>query len=115
MKGIRCSICRKAESGKLHKPGKVRDNVGQFNDVLMLDLAYEKSSDGVTHGYFVIVDEGTGWCVCKYSGPSKKGDWKTTEGHIEFLRMPGLIGQVHLIIWLQMVNVALSQMKWLRN
>ena len=27
-----------------------------------------KDVDGATHGYMVIVDDGTDWCVCQYIG-----------------------------------------------
>jgi len=66
VKGIRCSVCRKAAKTKSPKPGKVRSNIGQFNETVVPDLGYEKDSLGKTHGYAVIVDEGTGWCVVKH-------------------------------------------------
>ena len=36
VKGIRCSVCRKASATKSAKPGKVRTNIGQFNDTLFI-------------------------------------------------------------------------------
>ena len=66
VKGIRCSVCRKAAKTKSPKPGKVRSNIGQFNETVLIDLGYEKDALGKTHGYAVIVDEGTGWCVVKH-------------------------------------------------
>ena len=71
VKGIKCSICRKAAPPKTQKPGRVKQNIGQFNDTVLTDLAYEKDSKGVTHGWAVILDEGTDWCVAKYLGNGK--------------------------------------------
>ena len=66
VRGIRCSICKKAAPPKPHKPGRVRDNIRQFNDTVLVDLGYVKDSDGVTHTWMIIIDEGTDWCVAKY-------------------------------------------------
>ena len=46
-----------------------------------MDLAYEKDANGVTHGWMVIVDEGTDWVVAKYldSGKSSKALFKKFE------------------------------------
>ena len=66
VKGTHCTICRKAAPPKSAKPGKVKMNIGLFNDTVLIDLAYEKESEGTTHGWGIIVDEGTDWCVCKY-------------------------------------------------
>ena len=66
VRGIRCSICKKAAPPKPHKPGRVRDNIGQFNDTVLVDLSYVKDSDGVTHTWMIIIDDGTDWCVAKY-------------------------------------------------
>ena len=71
VKGIRCSVCRKASATKSAKPGKVRTNIGQFNDTLLIDLGYEKDSLGQTDGFAVMVDEGTDWCVVKYLSSGK--------------------------------------------
>ena len=43
-------------------------NIGQFNDTVLADLCYEKDAAGKTHGWMVIVDEGTDWTVVKYLG-----------------------------------------------
>ena len=59
VRGLRCSVCKKAAPPKPHKPGRVRDNVGVFNDTVLVDLAYIKDSDGVTHTWMIIIDEGT--------------------------------------------------------
>ena len=56
------------QPAKSPKPGKPRDNIGQFNDTVMGDLAYVRDSKGISHGFLVLVDEGTDWCVCKYIG-----------------------------------------------
>ena len=71
VKGIRCSICRKAQPAKSPKPGKPRDSIGQFNETLLGDLAYVRDADGITHGYFVMVDDGTDWCVARHIGTGK--------------------------------------------
>ena len=51
VKGIVCTACRKAAPSKSAKPGRVRDNIGQFNETVLVDLAYVKDSAGVTHGF----------------------------------------------------------------
>ena len=66
VRGIRCSVCRKAARTKSAKPGKVKFNIGQFNDTVFIDLGYAKDSFDKTHGFLVMVDEGTDWCVVKY-------------------------------------------------
>ena len=73
VKGIRCTTCRKAAPPKIARPGRVKQNIGQFNDTVMIDLAYEKDVDGKTHTYLVIVDEGSDWCVIKYVGDGQIG------------------------------------------
>ena len=65
VKGIVCTACRKAAPSKSAKPGRVRDNIGQFNETVLVDLANVKDSAGVTHGFAVIVDDGTDWSVAK--------------------------------------------------
>ena len=47
-------------------------NIGQFNDTVLIDLGYVKDSSGKTHGYAVMVDEGTDWTVCKYLGEARR-------------------------------------------
>ena len=66
VKGLRCSVCEKSKPPKSAKPGRVKMNIGQFNDTVLADLCYEKDSAGKTHGWMVIVDEGTDWTVVKY-------------------------------------------------
>ena len=56
---------------KSAKPGKVKFNIGQFNDTVFIDLGYAKDSLGKTHGFLVMVDEGTDWCVVKYLASGK--------------------------------------------
>ncbi len=70
-KGIKCSICAKSLPPKSPKPGKIRDNIGEFNAVVMGDLGYVRDATGQTHGYLILVDEGTDWCVAKYIGMGK--------------------------------------------
>ena len=41
-------------------------NIGQFNDTVLIDLAYEKDAAGNTHGWAVMVDAGTDWTVVKH-------------------------------------------------
>ena len=53
------------------KPAKAKMNIGQLNDTVLIGLGYEKDCEGKTHGWAVIVDEGTDWCVCKYLGNGK--------------------------------------------
>jgi len=77
VKGIRCTTCRKAAPAKSPKPGKPRVDVGQFNETVLSDLAYVKDSAGQSHGYCILLDEGTDWCVAKYIGWGK--DTKTAE------------------------------------
>ena len=64
-------ICRKAAPPKSQKPGRDKQNIGQFNDTVLTDVAYEKDSKDITHGRAVIPDEGTDWCVAKYLGNGK--------------------------------------------
>ena len=66
VRGINCSICKKAQPPKSAKPGKVKMNIGQFNDTVLIDLAYEKDAAGNTHGWAVMVDAGTDWTVVKH-------------------------------------------------
>ena len=42
VKGIRCTTCRKAAPPKIPRPGRLKQNIGQFNDKVLIDLAYEK-------------------------------------------------------------------------
>ena len=94
VKGIKCTICRKHAPPKSAKPGKVKSYIGQFNDTVLVDLAYEKDSKGVTHAYAVMVDAGTDWTVVKYIGST--GGGKTAaelyklveEGWIDFAGPP---------------------------
>ena len=37
VRGIKCTICNRSGSAKLPRPGRVRDNIGQFNDTLFCD------------------------------------------------------------------------------
>ena len=67
-RGIRCTVCRKTAPPKSAKPGKVKNNIGQFNETVMGDLMYIRDANGVNHGFLVLVDEGTDWCVVKYIG-----------------------------------------------
>ena len=53
------------------KPAKPRDNIGQFNDTLLGDIAYCKDAEGQTYGYLILVDEGTDWTVAKFVGIGK--------------------------------------------
>ena len=71
VKGIKCTVCRKAAPTRTPKPAKAKMNIGQFNDTVQIDLGYEKDSEGKTHGWAVMVDEGTDWCVVKYLGNGK--------------------------------------------
>jgi len=71
IKGIKCTVCRKAAPTKTPKPAKAKMNIGQFNETVLIDLGYEKDSVGKTHGWAVMVDEGTDWCVVKYLGNGK--------------------------------------------
>ena len=50
VKGIRCTICRKAAAAKSPKPGKVRTNIGQFNDTLLIDLGCRQDICICRHG-----------------------------------------------------------------
>ena len=79
VKGIKCTICRKAAPPKSQKPAKARTNIGQFNETILADIGYEKDASGATHGWLIMVDEGTDWTVCKYLGPSKATDIKTAK------------------------------------
>ena len=66
--GFKCTICRKALPAKSPKPGKPRNNVGQFNDTLLADVGFECDADGTKHAYLILLDEGTDWVVSKYLG-----------------------------------------------
>ena len=70
-KGIRCTTCRKSLPPKSPKPGKIRESIGQFNETVEVDLAYVKDANGENHGYMIIVDAGTDWCVARYLGTGK--------------------------------------------
>ena len=66
--GLNCTICRKALPAKSPKPGKPRNNVGQFNDSLLADVGFECDVDGTKHAFLILLDEGANWMVCKYLG-----------------------------------------------
>ena len=66
VRGLTCTICRKAQKSKLPRPGRLRENIGQFNDVLLGDVGTVKDADGMPHDYLVLVDEGTDFTVVKY-------------------------------------------------
>ena len=59
-------VSREGAAAKSHKPTKVRANIGQSNDTVLINLGCETDSLGKTHGWAVMVDEGTDWCVVKY-------------------------------------------------
>ena len=67
-RGLHCSICKKAAPPKTPRPGKIRSNVGEFNSALLGDLCYNDDPDGKTHGWLILIDEGTDWAVAKYIG-----------------------------------------------
>ncbi len=79
VKGIRCTICRKAAPARSPKPAKAKTSIGQFNETVLADLCYEKDSNGTTHAWMLIVDDGTDWTVCKYLGASPMVDTKTAK------------------------------------
>ena len=66
--GLRCTICRKALLAKSPKPGKPRNNVGQFSDSLLADVGFECDVDGTKHAFLILQDESTDWMVGKYLG-----------------------------------------------
>ena len=54
---------RKAQPAKSSEPGEPKYNIGRFNDTVLVDLGYVKDVDGSTHGYMILVDDSTDWCV----------------------------------------------------
>ena len=68
VKGIRCTICRKALPAKSPKPGKPRNNIGQLNETVMGDIGWCEDKNGAKHAFLILIDEGTDWTVCKYLG-----------------------------------------------
>ena len=81
MKGIRCAVCSKAKPPEIAKPGRIKTNIGQFNDALLGDICYETDANGRTHGWLLVVDEGIGWTVAKYLSGGKT--WQELCAHIE--------------------------------
>ena len=81
VKGIRCAVCSKAKPPEIAKPGRIKTNIGQFNDALLGDICYETDSNGTTHGWLLLVDEGTGWTVANYLSGGKT--WQELCTHIE--------------------------------
>ena len=73
IKGLDCTICKKSANPKLPRPARLRHNIGQFNDTVLGDLCYVKDSNGTTHGFLVLLDEGTDFTVIKYM-PSHRPD-----------------------------------------
>ena len=65
VKGIVCPAWPKAAPGKSAKPWRVRDNIGQFDETVVVDLVCVKGSTGVTRGFAVIVDVDTDWSAVK--------------------------------------------------
>lgn len=59
-------VCRKSAPPKTAKPAKLRTQIGQFNETVYMDLGYVTDSSDKKHGYLVLVDDGTDWCVCKH-------------------------------------------------
>ena len=53
---------------KSPKPGKPKYNIGQYNDTVLVDLGYVKDTENNTHGYMILVDDGTDWRVCQHIG-----------------------------------------------
>ena len=94
---------QKRTSDKVAKVLKSRTNIGQFNDTLLIDFGYEKDSLGKTHGFAVMVDEGTDWCVVKYLS-----SWKTA-GELYKIVEEGWIDWDHQTSCLVTANADLHQ------
>ena len=62
-KGLRCTICQKSQDAKLPRPGRIKERLGQFNEVVYADVCTLKDRSGLNHDYIVIIDDGTGYCV----------------------------------------------------
>ena len=65
VRAIKCSICNRSANAKLPRPGRVRDNIGQFNDTVLCDLGYVKDAVGATHAFMIFVDDGTDYIVAR--------------------------------------------------
>ena len=65
VKGLHCSICRKSAETKLPRPGRVRDNLGQFNEVVLGNFVHLKDADGEGHDFMVIIDDGTSYAIVR--------------------------------------------------
>ena len=79
VKSLRCSICRKSQDPKLPRPGRLKETIGQFNEVVMADIVYVKDTSGETYGYELMVDDGTDWMV------SKIVDGKTPDDFYQYI------------------------------
>ena len=66
VKGLRCTICQKSANTKLPRPGRIREGVGQFNETIFADLGYVKDTDGKSHAYLLIMDDGTDYGTVRY-------------------------------------------------
>ena len=94
VKGLRCTTCRKAAPPKVPRPGRLKQNIGQFNDKVLIDLGYVKDSNGVNHGWALMVDEGTDWLVAKYLDKGKTAPElynKVEEGWIDWAGPPDIM------------------------
>ena len=57
VKGLRCTICRKSEEPRLPRPGRIRETIGQFNEVALADIGFVKDSTGATFGFLIMIDD----------------------------------------------------------
>ena len=82
IRGLHCTTCRKAASAKLPRPGRLRDNIGQFNDVVLCDLCYVKDANGTSHCFMVLVGEGTYYVrVCHIQAHGWEALYRAEEAH----------------------------------
>ena len=75
VRGIKCTICNRSANAKLPRPGRIRDNIGQFNDTFLCNLGYVKDAVGATHGFMVFVDDGTDYVVVRRVESHQAGDF----------------------------------------
>ena len=50
----------------------VGEFIGQFNEHVMMDIAYVPDQTGRKHGYLLMIDDGTDWTVAKHIGVGEK-------------------------------------------
>ena len=81
VKGLHCTICKKSTGTKLPRPGRVRDDLGQFNEVVLADILHVKDADAEGHDYMVILDEGTSYGIVRridgHTQETSSKRWKT--------------------------------------